>query len=52
LARALHRDGREVIVLGRSARQASWRVVRWDPERVGEWAREIDGADVAIDLAG
>ena len=52
LSRAFHRDGHEVVVLGRSPTRAPWRVVRWDPERVGEWAREIEGTDVVINLAG
>jgi len=52
LARAFHRDGHEAIVLGRSPTPAPWRVVRWDPERIAEWAHEIDGADVVINLAG
>ena len=52
LARAFHRDGHKVIVLGRSPIQAPWGVIRWDPERIGDWAREIDGADAVINLAG
>lgn len=52
LARAFHRDGHEAVVLGRSPTSAPWRVVRWDPERIGDWARELDGADVVINLAG
>jgi uncharacterized protein (TIGR01777 family) len=52
LARAFHRDGHKVIVLGRSPIQRPWGVIRWDPERIGDWAREIDGADAVINLAG
>src|SRR4030095_16017671 len=52
LARALHRDRHEVVVLGRSPTPAPWRAVTWDPERVSEWACEIDGADVVVNLAG
>ena len=52
LARAFHRDGHDVIVLGRSPTQAPWRVARWDPEQIGDWARSIDGADAVINLAG
>ena len=29
-----------------------WRVVPWDGKTVGEWAAEIDGADVVVNLAG
>lgn len=47
LARVFHREGHEVVVLSRSASQAPWRVVRWDTERIGPWAREVEGADVA-----
>src|SRR5436309_1083213 len=52
LARVFHRDGHEVVVLGRSATRAPWRVARWDIEKIGDWAREFDGADVVINLAG
>jgi uncharacterized protein (TIGR01777 family) len=52
LARAFHRDGHEVVVLGRSPRAAPWRVVQWDPAALGDWTRELDGSDVVINLAG
>ena len=52
LARAGVADGHEVVVLSRSPRDAPWRVVGWDAETIGEWASEIDGADVVINLAG
>jgi uncharacterized protein (TIGR01777 family) len=52
LARAFHRDGHEVIVLGRTPRPAPWQVVRWDPGDLSNWAAEFDGADVVINLAG
>src|SRR6266498_3221322 len=52
LTRVFHRDGHEVVVLGRSATRAPWRVARWDIEKIGDWAREFDGADVVINLAG
>jgi len=52
LARAFHRDGHEVIALGRSPLRAPWRVVRWDPGELGDWARMIDGADVVVNMAG
>src|SRR6185436_7616271 len=28
------------------------RSIAWDAKTVGEWAREIDGADVVVNLAG
>jgi uncharacterized protein (TIGR01777 family) len=52
LARAFHGDGHEVVVLGRSPKPAPWRVVSWDPTSVGEWASDLDGSDVVINLAG
>lgn len=52
LARELTRAGHEVVVLSRSPRPAPWRVVGWDGETLGPWTREVDGADVVINLAG
>jgi len=52
LARAFHRDGHDVVVLSRRAQISMWRVVEWDGATVGSWQREIDGADVVINLAG
>src|SRR6476661_1738193 len=51
LARAFHGDGHEVVVLSRT-QQCSWRVVEWDGATLGGWQREIDGADVVVNLAG
>ena len=48
LARALLADGHEVVVFFRSAHPSLARVVRWDGETVGDWARELEGADVVI----
>lgn len=53
LARAFHARGDEVVVFSRTASNAEpWRVVQWDGETIGEWADELDGADVVINLAG
>ncbi len=52
LARAFHQDGHEVIVLSRTPRPALWRVVAWDATTIADWAAELDGADVVINLAG
>lgn len=52
LARAFIANGHEVVVLSRNPRKAPWRVIEWDAETVGDWAAEIDGADVVINLAG
>ena len=52
LARAFHGDGHDVVVLSRSSQTADWRSARWDGETIGDWASEIDGSDVVINLAG
>ncbi|HEY6203436.1 MAG TPA: TIGR01777 family oxidoreductase [Candidatus Limnocylindria bacterium] len=53
LARALASGGNDVVVLSRrEPRAAAWRVAEWDGRTVGEWSKEIDGADVVINLAG
>jgi uncharacterized protein (TIGR01777 family) len=63
VARAFGKEGHEVVVLGRTpdaARAARMRspatgvarTVAWDGATLGEWAREIDGADVVLNLAG
>jgi uncharacterized protein (TIGR01777 family) len=50
--------GHEVVVLSRGGPEVRGgegrgaRIVAWDGRTVGEWAREIDGADVVINLAG
>lgn len=49
LARALRARGDEVVVLGRWAREG---VVPWDGRTLGAWARQLDGADVVVNLAG
>jgi uncharacterized protein (TIGR01777 family) len=50
LGRALRSDGHEVVVLTRRAGGRGQ--VSWDGERLGPWAREVDGSDVVINLAG
>ena len=55
LARHFHHTGHEVVVLSRStalAAKAPWRVVPWDAQTRGAWAKELDGADVVVNLAG
>lgn len=52
LARAFVDGGHEVVVLSRSPRQNSWKQIPWDAASMGPWAKEIDGADVVINLAG
>jgi uncharacterized protein (TIGR01777 family) len=43
--------GHEVVVLTRAPRGGA-REVRWDGRSAGPWERELDGADVLINLAG
>jgi uncharacterized protein (TIGR01777 family) len=50
LGRDLRSAGHEVVVLTR--RTAGDGQVSWDGQRLGPWAREIDGSDVVINLAG
>jgi len=53
LARALDRDGHDVVVLSRNGTTSgSSRAVVWDARTLGPWAEEIDGADVVVNLAG
>lgn len=52
LARALQEDGHEIVILSRKPEKADWRIVSWDAETLGLWSKEIDGADVVINLAG
>jgi hypothetical protein len=53
LSRALAADGHEIVILSRRASDAfPWRVIAWDGMNLGDWARELDGAEVVINLAG
>ena len=52
LARAFQGDGHDVAVLSRNPVAAPWRVVPWDAANLGDWAAELDGTDVVINLAG
>jgi uncharacterized protein (TIGR01777 family) len=40
------------MVLSRRPQATAWRTVQWDGKTQGAWTREIDGADVVINLAG
>lgn len=51
LRRHLVARGHEVVVLSRRASDDPG-VVAWDGRRLGDWARQLDGADVVINLAG
>ncbi|WP_371673165.1 DUF1731 domain-containing protein [Streptomyces sp. NBC_00289] len=50
LKRALTAAGHEVVVLTR--RPVREGEVHWDGESLGRWAREIDGSDIVVNLAG
>src|SRR5262245_59505237 len=52
LARAFTDDGHQVVVYSRGPGPAPWRMIPWDAETLGDWAAEVDGADVVINLAG
>jgi uncharacterized protein (TIGR01777 family) len=52
LAGFFHKAGDDVVVLSRRPRAAPWRIVAWDGKTFGEWSKEIDGAEVVINLAG
>jgi uncharacterized protein (TIGR01777 family) len=52
LARAFHQAGHEVVVLSRRPTGAAWREMGWDGQTLGDWVKEIEGADVVINLAG
>ncbi len=52
LARSFHAGGHEVVILGRDPQPREWRVERWDAKTLGDLAREFEGADVVINLAG
>ena len=52
LARALHHEGHDVVVISRRPQPQPWRVVGWDGVSLGPWANELNGCDTVINLAG
>src|SRR5262245_57773073 len=52
LARHFHALGSDVCVLARCTFSAPWQVVAWDGEHFGAWAKQLEGADIVINLAG
>ena len=54
LSRYFAELGREVVVLTRTPKHTvtGVRAVAWDGETPGEWARELEGAEAVINLAG
>ena len=39
-------------MLSRAPQRAPWRVAAWDAASLGPWTRELEGADVVVNLAG
>lgn len=52
LAQHFHAQGHEVTVLSRLPRPTPWRVVAWNGSASGDWTRELENADVCINLSG
>jgi uncharacterized protein len=52
LARHFHAKGDSVVVLTRRPFNAPWQSVTWDGVRLGSWVKELNGADVLINLTG
>ncbi len=52
LARHFHAKGDLVAVLTRRTFPAPWVTVAWDGVNLGSWVRELEKADVVINLAG
>ncbi len=53
LAEYLHTRGWEPVILTRNpSAQARFKELAWDARTVGDWARELDGAEAVINLAG
>ncbi len=51
LVRAWQAAGHELVVLSRAGMSQA-RIVSWDGATLGPWARELNGADVVVNLAG
>jgi uncharacterized protein len=52
LARHFHAKGDSVVVLTRRPYPAPWRSVAWDAVRLGNWVKELNDADILINLSG
>ena len=52
LARAFTCDGHQVVVLSRKSASGPWSAIPWDGQTLGRWTKELEGADVVINLAG
>src|SRR5437879_6161237 len=52
VAANLQAKGSGVTVLSRRPSRAGWPVVTWSGVEIGDWTRELEHADVVINLAG
>ena len=54
LARRFSRQNHAVVILSRAPQKHSPRgkVVSWDGQMIGDWWRELDGADTVVNLSG
>ena len=53
LARAFLNDGHDVVILTRRVEaNVAGRTVVWDGRSLGDWTRELEAADIVINLAG
>lgn len=52
LGRYFHARGHSVVGLLRTPAASSWRVAAWDGKSLGGWMKELEGADVLINLVG
>lgn len=48
----LEANGHEVVVLSRSGDGGRFRGVKWDGQKVGDWAQELEGATGVINFCG
>ena len=52
VAAELRRLGHSVTVLARHVHEAPWPVLPWNGRDLADWAKELDGSDIVINLAG
>jgi uncharacterized protein (TIGR01777 family) len=52
LAQHFHSCGDDVVVFARGVAHSPWRVVPWDGATLGNWTRELENADLLMNLAG
>lgn len=54
LAKALLSNEYEVVIVSRNEpkEKGLWKFVTWDAQHLGEWTKEIDGAEAFVNLVG